>query len=236
MSAKAGSKEKEKRHDMEHLIIKRKQNYWWYYMLFLMGEPLMRLLMKTPITPNMITLVNLLGIFPAICLAGVGKHFFVLAILVEIYMFIDTIDGNLARNKNMLSERGKKLDYLADTLFDTVGKIAIGIAIDTPVWLVLLAIAVQQGYGAIATHYIVPKIRSTENFKRTALKQFFWERGILFGMDTSMECLTISLMMLFPIRKYIFIACPLLWIIDLCYRLYELKWVNRGNKTSVKNN
>ncbi len=236
MSAKAGSKEKEKRHDMEHLIIKRKQNYWWYYMLFLMGEPLMRLLMKTPITPNMITLVNLFGIFPAICLAGVSKHFFVLAILVEIYMFIDTIDGNLARNKNMLSERGKKLDYLADTLFDTVGKIAIGIAIDTPVWLVLLAIAVQQGYGAIATHYIVPKIRSTENFKRTALKQFFWERGILFGMDTSMECLTISLMMLFPIRKYIFIACPLLWIIDLCYRLYELKWVNRGNKTSVKNN
>lgn len=196
----------------------------------------MRLLMRTPITPNMITLVNLLGVFPSICFSGFGKHFLALAILVQFHMFIDTIDGNLARNKNMLSERGKKLDYLADTLFDTVGKIAIGIAIDTPVWLVLLAIAVQQGYGAIATHYIVPKIRSTENFKRTALKQFFWERGILFGMDTSMECLTISLMMLFPIRKYIFIACPLLWIIDLCYRLYELKWVNRGNKTSVKNN
>ena len=196
----------------------------------------MKLLMRTPITPNMITLVNLLGVFPSICFSGFGKHFFALAILVQFHMFIDTIDGNLARNKNMLSERGKKLDYLADTLFDTVGKIAIGIAIDTPVWLVLLAIAVQQGYGAIATHYIVPKIRSTENFKRTALKQFFWERGILFGMDTSMECLTISLMMLFPIRKYIFIACPLLWIIDLCYRLYELKWVNRGNKTSVKNN
>ena len=203
-------------------------------MLFLIGEPLMRLLMRTPITPNMITLINLLGIFPAICFAGVGKHFFALAILVEIYMFIDTIDGNLARNKNMLSDRGKKLDYLADTLFDTIGKIAIGIAIDTPMWLVVLAIAVQQGYGAIATYYIVPRIRNTENFKRTALKQFFWERGILFGMDTSMECLTISLMMLFPIRKYIFIVCPALWLADLCYRLYELKWVNRNSKTAVK--
>ncbi|MFW5675577.1 MAG: CDP-alcohol phosphatidyltransferase family protein [Acetivibrio ethanolgignens] len=193
----------------------------------------MRLLIHSPITPNMITLINIVAVIPSICLTGVARQFFLLAILVQLHMFIDTIDGNLARNKNMLSERGKKLDYAADTLFDTIGKLAIGMALDTPVWLILAAIAVQQGYGVIATYYIVPDIRKRKDFKRTRIKQFFWDKGILFGMDTSMECLVISVLLLLPIRDYIFVVCPLLWIADLCYRLYELKWINRKKKREV---
>lgn len=215
---------------MEHLIIKRKQNYWWYYMLFLMGEPLMRFLMNTPITPNTVTMVNLLVVFPLICIEGSRKSFLILALLVQCHMFIDTIDGNLARNKNMLSERGKKLDYLADTLFDTVGKLAIGIALDLPIWVTLIAIVVQQGYGVVATYYIVPHLRKIENFKRAKLKQFFWDKGIIFGMDTSLECLVLSIMLLLPVRKYTFLVSSLFWGVDLCYRLYELKWLNRQEK------
>lgn len=190
----------------------------------------MRLLMRTPITPNMVTCINLLLVFPSICIAGVGKRYFVLAMLVQCQMFIDTIDGNLARNKNMLSERGKKLDYLTDTLFDTIGKLAIGMALNLPFWLILIVIAIQQGYGAIATYYIVPQLQKIENFKRARVKQFFWEKGIIFGMDTSLECLIISVMLILPIRQYTFLVSSLFWILDLCYRLYELKWLNRKKK------
>lgn len=92
-----------------------------------------------------------------------------------------------------------------------------------------MAILVQHFYGMIATYYIVPKIRKLEVFKHTRLKKFFIDRDILFGMDASLETLITSVLLLTSIRKYIYIVCPVLWMLDLIYRLYELNWVNRYN-------
>lgn len=94
-------------------------------------------------------------------------------------------------------------------------------------WIVVF-IGVQQIYGIIATFFIVPRLQRIENFKHTKVKQFFFDRGIIFGMDAIMETLITSILLLLPIRKGIFMICPILWGIDLIYRLYELLCVNRN--------
>lgn len=214
---------------MSEFVMKRKENYWWERRLVLFGKPLIMFLVHTPITPNIITLFNLIIIFPVVCFWAVEKNFYMLALFVQVYMFFDILDGNLARNKNMKSELGRKLDIISDTLFYTIGYFFIGISIDIPVILVIVAILVQQIYGMVATYYIVPQIRRLQSFKHTRLKSYFCKKGILFGMDASLETLITSVLLLLPIRGYIFIVCPVLWLVDLIYRLYELKWVNRGN-------
>lgn len=190
------------------------------------GKPLVMFLVKTPVTPNMVTVFNLLIIFPLVCFANVKKYYYLLALLVQVYMFLDVVDGNLARNKNMKSELGRKLDIFADTLFYTVGLFFIGCGLEMPIWCVLGWIVVQQIYGFTATYYIVPRIRKLEEFKHTKLKAFFIEKDILFGMDASLECLIISIFLLLPCRQLTVIICPILWLVDLVYRLYELKIVN----------
>ena len=214
---------------MSEFIMKRKDNYWWEVTLVKLGKPFIIFLTHTSVTPNMITLINLIIMLPLICLMAWEKSFFALALMVQIYMFLDIVDGNLARNKHMQSELGKKLDVISDTLFYTVGYFFIGLGVEAPIGVVLMAILVQHFYGMIATYYIVPKIRKLEVFKHTRLKKFFIERDILFGMDASLETLITSVLLLTSIRKYIYIVCPVLWMLDLIYRLYELNWVNRYN-------
>lgn len=214
---------------MSEFIMKRKDNYWWEVTLVKLGKPLIIFLTHTPVTPNMVTLVNLIVVFPLICFTAWKKYFYVLAVLIQLYMFLDIVDGNLARNKHMQSEIGKKLDIISDTIFYTVGYFFIGIGVELPAWAILAAIAIQHCYGVIATYYIVPKIHKLKVFEHTRFKQFFIERDILFGMDASLETLITTVLLLTSMRKYIFVVCPLLWIIDMIYRIYELNWVNRKN-------
>ena len=212
---------------MNEFIMKRKDNYWWEKTLVSIGKPLILFLVKTPITPNMITIFNLIVVFPIVCLTSFNQNYIALAIMIQIYAFFDVLDGNLARNKNMKSELGRKLDIFADTLFYTIGYFFIGIWMcEVEVWFVVFAIMVQQIYGWIATYYIVPQIRKLENFKHTPTKQFFINKGIIFGMDATLECFFASVLLLFPFRKAIFIICPCLWIMDMVYRLYELEKYN----------
>ena len=193
----------------------------------LFGKPLIKYLVRTPITPNMVTFFNLFVIFPMFCLANLKKMYLLVAVLVQLYMFFDVVDGNLARNKNMKSELGRRLDIIADTIFYTLGVFVMGLSMDLELWKVCILIVVQQVYGCIATYYIVPKIRKLSNFRHTNLKQFFISHDILFGMDASLECLIFTVFLPFSIRKVIFIVCPIMWIVDLIYRLYELEYINK---------
>ena len=211
--------------------MKRKDNYWWERTLVLWGKPFIKFLIRTPITPNMVTVFNLMVIFPAICVMALLQRYYLLALFVQVYMFLDVVDGNLARNKNMKSELGRKLDIFADTLFFTVGYFFIGLGLNLSIFQILFAILVQQIYGMTATYYIVPKLRNKEHFEHTKLKKFFMSKDILFGMDATLETLITSIMLLMPIRKYLFIVCPILWILDLIYRLVELNGrLNRGSE------
>ena len=214
---------------MNEFVMKRKDNYWGERTLVLFEKPLIMFLVSTPITPNMVTSMNLLLVLPLVCVTAWYHKFIILSLLIQVYVFLDIMDGNLARNKNMKSEFGRKLDILSDTFFYTVGYFFIGIGMDEPIWIVVLFILVQRIYGLVATYYIVPNIRKLNHFEHTSIKKYFINKDIIFGMDVSLETLITSVLLFFPIRKIIFIICPILWSIDLVYRLYELKWLNRKN-------
>ena len=98
------------------------------------GFRIARMLKGTGITPNMVTSMNLLLVLPLVCVTAWYHKFIILSLLIQVYVFLDIMDGSLARNKNMKSEFGRKLDILSDTFFYTVGYFFIGIGMDEPIW------------------------------------------------------------------------------------------------------
>lgn len=77
---------------MEDFVMKRKDNYWWERTLVLWGKPFIKFLIKTPITPNMVTIFNLLVIFPTICMLALLQRYYFLALFVQVYMFLDVVE------------------------------------------------------------------------------------------------------------------------------------------------
>lgn len=176
---------------------------------------------KTPITPNMVTCTNIL-----ICLTACSlvwkQHFITAAILVQIYSFLDALDGNLARYKNMQSALGKKLDWWGDRIFYN-GFFALAAYISGThfLWIVVYLI-VFNGYGAIATYYIVPRIRRIGGYKRFGVKKILLDKGILLGMEISIQDVIASVMLITSYRSMMLPVITILYCWDMCYRLYEL--------------
>ena len=204
-------------------IMKRAQNYFWERTLVEVVKRPVRFLVNTPITPNMVTVTNMILNTGICCYLAINNKYVLTALFIQIYMLCDVLDGNLARNKKMCSSLGKRLDQISDFLFFTVFFLVLGWNMDIPFWWAICAVLMQNIYGLIATFYIAPFIRKSENFKRTKLKQYFYDRGILFGMDVTLQCLVSSIFLLTPYRNYLFLAYMGLWLIDLIYRLYEIK-------------
>src|SRR5471030_1277520 len=72
-------------------------------------EPILPMISKTFITPNMVTIANI--IFSIILFYGAyNRDYIFCSIVIQIYLFLDILDGNLARYKNMKSKLGAKLD------------------------------------------------------------------------------------------------------------------------------
>jgi phosphatidylglycerophosphate synthase len=155
-----------------------------------------------------------------------------LAVAIQLYALLDIVDGSLARNKNMKSELGRKLDIITDYIYYIVVNIAVGYAVQIPLLQAFALVLIHMIYAGIATYYIVPHIRKMPDFKHTPLKSWFAERGILFGMDAISQCLITSVLLLTPFRKMIFVICPILWVMDLVYRLYELLIFNKVQRDS----
>ena len=109
-----------------------------------LSKPLTHLFLKTPLTPNQVTLLSLscgltagfffsLGHYAA-SLAGAAGY--------QLAVVLDNCDGEVARAKNMRSKLGRWLDILVDILNDTVifTGVAIGLrrqGIQDFVWLFL---------------------------------------------------------------------------------------------------
>lgn len=208
---------------MANFIYKRKQNYFWERCLVEVTKHPVMLLIHTKITPNMITLFNMFLIFPMCCYFAWIRNYYLVSLLIQIYCLLDVMDGNLARNKNMASTLGKKLDEYCDTFFYLFFFLLLGYRMNTPFGIVLFSSISQHVYGLIATYYIAPKVRNNPGFKRTRLKQFFFNRGILFGMDATLHSLLVSLMIVTPARNWVFWITSACWVLDLIYRTYEVK-------------
>lgn len=207
---------------------KRKAYYFWDKQILRVALPMGDILAKTFVTPNMVTLTNLIIVFPLICLSAYLKSYISIAILLNVYIMLDFLDGGLARKKEMFSKYGAILDEVTDYLMYSVGYIVVAYSMETPWQFIVFSMVGQWLYAVITTIYIAPMIRKLDEFNKTKIKLFFENKlHLILGMDVSMESLLITICIWFPCRKYIFLICGIFWTIDLIYRLLELHILNR---------
>ena len=92
------------------------------------SRPLTQVLLKTPLTPNQITLTSLgLGLLAGYLFSlGLYTYSLAAAACYQLAVVLDNCDGEVARAKNMKSKLGGWLDIVAD--FFTDGALYLGVA------------------------------------------------------------------------------------------------------------
>lgn len=101
-------------------------------------EPVGVLLARTPLTPNIITIISvIIGVSAAI--SFFREKAIVGAILLFISGFFDLLDGVVAREKDKASKFGAVFDWLADKFVDGFLLFFVGITYSTP-YLTAIAI------------------------------------------------------------------------------------------------
>lgn len=105
-------------------------------------EPVGVMLARTPITPNIITIISMiLGVSAAVLFFK--EKPLTAAILVFMSGFFDLLDGIVAREKEKASKFGAVFDWLADKFVDGFLLFFIGITYSTP-YLTAIAITVSM--------------------------------------------------------------------------------------------
>lgn len=119
---------------VKQLSIKDKQYFIvGYYRLI--AIPIIKLLLRTPVTPNMVSWFNIF--FSVIILFLFATNNILLAIvLVFVRNILDCVDGGLARVKQQFSPWGGFLDFLGDKIMYSLIFLSIGFGKD----LVLLSL------------------------------------------------------------------------------------------------
>ncbi|MFX1363505.1 MAG: CDP-alcohol phosphatidyltransferase family protein [Promethearchaeota archaeon] len=97
----------------------RKKKDWWHWIYRFFSRYITWVLVKTPISANIITitgiLIGLIGLF----LIGIGNNFLIIFgfILLYIYYLSDEVDGEVARYKKQTSSRGIYYDEIGHLFF-----------------------------------------------------------------------------------------------------------------------
>lgn len=129
------------RQGYEIYLATRKKNdqiFNHYFMRVLSGYTV-AILAKTPITPNQVTIINLVLFIIAAVMLVVMPDFRggLLAVLVlEISYLLDCVDGMLARHKKLASKTGHHFDFFTDEVKASALVIALG-----------LRLSITGGYG-----------------------------------------------------------------------------------------
>lgn len=95
-----------------------------------------RLLARTPVTPNQITVTALLiGLLAAaLLLEGSRLAVLVAGPLIALQSIVDSCDGELARLRFQFSKLGQWLDNVADDIVDSALMVGLGVAAGGSVW------------------------------------------------------------------------------------------------------
>ncbi len=208
---------------MDQPTIRKRPHYYltekWYTDLVILILPGIA---RTGITPNQVTLANLVNglIIFALLLTG---HFLAAALLIQVYLIFDILDGNLARYTATFSKLGAVLDNLGDRFFYNGVIIVIGLATGSHWgWTIFFLIA-HNLHAAAATLYIVPRIKAHPDFRRFRHKQYLMDRGYILGMDLSSQDLIMSVLLLTSWSHWIVPITASLYAADVLYRLLELQ-------------
>lgn len=185
-------------------------------------EPLLPIISKTSITPNMVTILNsFLAIF--IFYLAYNQKYIGVAILIQVYLFLDILDGNLARYKNMKSDLGAKLDNINDRVFYTLIFVFIGIG-EVSLYLIISMVFLINLYAILATFYIVPRLKQLETVERRGLKKYFMNRGFIIGMDLGTVDILTTIFLLLDKINILYVVLIVGVILDITMRLTELWW------------
>ncbi len=147
-----------------------------------------RVLGKTPVTPNQVTLVSLLcGVFAAWMYGGGNPgNFFTAAMVYAAANVLDCADGQLARLKNNGTLLGRVLDGAADYVGGVAIFLGLGYGLsggDLGTWItVLLAGICTAIHAMFFDHYqseFISAVRSERNFLERETEQFSSEVGLL---------------------------------------------------------
>ncbi len=202
-----------------------------YFMEFihrhLINRYMLERISKTAITPNMITVFNFLVGGIAIYFAYKEK-FLMFLIVMQTYAILDNLDGMLARYTDNSTEFGRRLDIVADTLFYNLCLVFIGIKNIELSYLIASIIAMNV-YNYVTKYYIVPRIIKLKHFKRDKVKSWFLSKGFLIGMNVDTLGLLMLVLLPFQLVHIFYLVTTMLFIIDLLYRLIELKYNEKLN-------
>lgn len=186
-------------------------------------EPFLPVLSRTWITPNMITIFNSFFALLIFYLAY-KEQYLILGFFIQLYLFLDILDGNLARYKNLKSKFGAVLDNINDRIFYSFIFIFIGIG-EVPSLLIGSVVILINFYALLATFYIVPRLRLLPRVERKGIKKFFIKRGFIIGMDTgTVALITTGFLLLNEIEKLYYVLI-VGFLVDIVVRLLEL-WRN----------
>lgn len=198
----------------------------WFYTEKLVN-PLLPKLSQTNITPNMITIVN---VFFTIVLfyLGYNEKNLLCGLGVQIYLFLDILDGNLARYKNMTSEFGKKIDWFCDLIFYSLIFIFIGLKTNKPILWIIPSVLTYL-YGFLATNYIGPNLKKLKVIKRSGMKKYFMDKGLIIGMDMGTVDIIITICLIINKKNWLLFIITFGYVLDIFYRIKELKYNQKLN-------
>ena len=115
------------------------------------------LLVRTPLSPNQVTVLSFLVILPGIYLLSTGERTFLVAagLLIQLSFTLDCCDGEMARLRGQSSPFGAWLDGTLDRIAEVMLFVALGLALerqtgDPRAWLYALV-----SFSGLAMTHIV---------------------------------------------------------------------------------
>lgn len=118
-------------------------------------------LVKTPVTPNHLTILRLVTGLAACCAFAIGTQEWNLwgGILWLISSFLDRADGELARVSGKSSEWGHKFDYFSDVTVTTLFFVGIGIGLrESSLGFWTIAMGISAAVGVVAAEILAEVI------------------------------------------------------------------------------
>jgi CDP-L-myo-inositol myo-inositolphosphotransferase len=130
-------------------------------------------LIRTPVTPNQVTIISLiLGIISGVFFS-LGEHTYTITagLLYFLSTVFDQCDGEVARLKQMETEFGRKLDILVDAIANAVIVVGITIAVYVKIGSVLVIIAGFLAMTGISISLLLTTYFSHDSKKDTGTKE-----------------------------------------------------------------
>ncbi|MEN3045911.1 MAG: CDP-alcohol phosphatidyltransferase family protein [Candidatus Hydrothermales bacterium] len=124
-----------------------------------------KILIKTNVTPNKITLFFLFIFSSLLIISGIIKNIFLTGLFYQLASIFDGVDGEIARKKKLSSQGGALLDTVCDYIVDSIAAFSFGLSLTKykiSNTLILFTVSLTIATRLI-TQFIV---KNTKGFKR----------------------------------------------------------------------